>query len=75
MTWGGYMQPGFSEELDMLGSRLSLEIDCPVHYPAFNKHLFECKCGVIFPYYLLAGGKWEEIKERHREEKGMVKVT
>ncbi len=74
MTWGAYIQPGLSEELDSLGSKLSVEIGCPVHYPAYNKHLFECRCGVIFPVYLVKGGSWEIIKRKHEEERNMVKA-
>jgi len=55
-------------EIDELGSRLSIEIGCPVHYPAFAKALFECQCGVIFPTYLVKGGNWELVKQKHIEE-------
>lgn len=73
MTWGAYIQPGLSEELDSLGSKLSVEIGCPVHYPAYNKHLFECRCGVIFPVYLVKGGNWEVVRRKHEEERILVK--
>lgn len=76
MTWGAYTQSWFSEELDLLGSQLSVVIECPVHYPAFNKPLFECMCGVIFPLYLLrAGGwsgDWETIKQKHTKERLLI---
>lgn len=68
MGWGAYMQPGFSEEIDSLGAELSIRIHCPVHYPAYNKNLFECKCGVIFPYYLIKGRDWALVIKRHKEE-------
>lgn len=64
-VWGSYMRPGFNEEIDSLGSKLSLEIGCPVHYPAFDKNLFECRCGVVFPLYLLRGGNWEAVRKKH----------
>ena len=68
--WGYYQQSGEQWlEIDKLGSQLSVEIDCPVHYPAFGKSLFECRCGVIFPAYLVAGGNWELIRKRHIEER------
>lgn len=66
-NWGAYVQDNKFRELDELGSRLSLEIDCPVHYPAYDKNIFECKCGVLFPLYLLRGGDWEAIKQKHKE--------
>ena len=73
MTWGSYIQNGFSEELDKLGSELSIKINCPVHYPAYNKHLFECKCGVIFPVYFVQGNSWEDIIQKHQDERSMVR--
>ena len=72
MTWGAYIQPGLSEELDSLGSKLSVEIGCAVHYPAYNKHLFECRCGVIFPVYLVKGGDWEVVRRKHEEERRLI---
>lgn len=74
VTWGAYQQPGLDEEIDSLGAKLSLEINCAVHYPAYNKNLFECKCGVIFALYLVKGGNWQLIKRKHIEEKGYAKV-
>jgi hypothetical protein len=56
-------------EVDELGSQLSIEIDCPVHYPAFGKHLFECRCGVVFPVYLVKSLNWELIRRKHEEER------
>ena len=73
MSWGSYVQNGFNEELDQLGSQLSIKLDCAVHYPAYNKHLFECKCGVIFPIYYLKGNSWEDIMQKHEDEKSMVR--
>ena len=70
MSWGYYMQGSEQMmEVDELGSKLSMVIGCPVHYPAFGKHLFECRCGVIFPAYLLRGGDWELIVRKHEEER------
>lgn len=73
MAWGAYLQPGLSEEIDGLGARLSVEIGCPVHYPAYGKNLFECKCGVVFPLYLVRAENWEMIKRKHQEEKVLVR--
>lgn len=74
MVWGAYSQPGFDEEIDSLGSQLSIELSCPVHYPAYNKNLFECKCGVIFPLYLVKGGNWKLIRQKHIEERRLLRV-
>ena len=73
MVWGAYVQPGLDEEIDSLGSRLSVEISCPVHYPAYGKNLFECKCGVIFPLYLVRSRDWDRIKHKHVEEKELAR--
>ncbi len=71
--WGHYMQ-GSSQvmEVDELGSILSIVLDCPVHFPAWGKNLFECKCGVIFPLYVVKGGDWKAMKEKHIEERKLV---
>lgn len=68
--WGYYQQHSYQmQEVDELGSQLSIEIACPVHYPAFGKRLFECKCGVVFPVYLVAGKDWKMLKRKHVEER------
>jgi hypothetical protein len=74
MAWGAYTQSGFGEELDYLGSKLSIEIGCPVHFPAYNKNLFECMCGVIFPLYLVRGQNWDLIRQKHIEERKLAEV-
>ena len=66
-SWGAYMQEGNLADLDALGSQLSIEISCPVHYPAYGKHIFECMCGVLFPMYLVKGGDWDKIREHHKK--------
>jgi hypothetical protein len=50
--WGFYLQ-GSDEQLEVeeLGGWLSLSLKEPVHYPAWGKPIFECKCGVLFPLY------------------------
>lgn len=71
--WGFYVQGSDQmQEVMGLGAQLSLAIGCPVHYPAFDKNLFECKCGVIFPLYFLKGHSWEEIKEFHNKERKLA---
>lgn len=74
MTWGAYVQSGLTEELDYLGAKLSIEIGCPVHYPAYNKSLFECKCGVVFPLYLVRGQNWDLIRRKHEEERKLSRI-
>ena len=73
MTWGAYTQQGNLQELDTLGSRLSLAIRCPVHYPAYNKNVFECKCNVTFSLFIVKGavgnGNWEPIIKKHKDGK------
>ena len=74
MSWGGYMQSDFDLETDELGSKLSIALRCPVHYPAYGKNLWECKCGVIFPRYLLKSENWKLIVRKHLEEQRYAKV-
>lgn len=49
-TGWGYYQQGSDQllEVDELGSYLSRVIGCPVHWPAWGKNLFECRCGILF---------------------------
>jgi len=54
----------------MLGQKLNLAINCPIHYPAFGKRLFECKCGVTFPLYIVEGRSEEELAKIHSEGAG-----
>ena len=77
MTWGAYQQPGLDEVIEALGAKLSVEIHCPVHYPAYGKNMFECKCGVVFPLYLLKMAEvkgWDMIYTKHIEERKFAKV-
>lgn len=66
------MQGGDNQEkLEREGSELNKHLSCPVHYPAFDKRLFECKCGVIFPRFVVEhaveSGDWEAILKLHKE--------
>jgi len=45
------------QEIMELGALLERVIDCPVHYPAFGKNLFECMCNRVFPVYLVRGAQ------------------
>ncbi len=77
MTWGIYVQPGLDEEIEVLGAKLSVEIHCAVHYPAYNKKLYECMCGVVFPLYILKAAEikgWDMILTKHSEERKFAKV-
>lgn len=70
MSWGAYMRDSNLEHLEQIGSALNLHIGCPVHYPAYDKRLFECKCNVIFPVWMVEAavenGNWEDIDRIHR---------
>lgn len=51
-SWGYYMQ-GSDQQIEMeeLGLWLNTVIQCPVHYMAFGKPIYECKCGILFPLF------------------------
>ena len=71
-SWGYYMQGNWgNRELETAGSTLSVRLDCPVHYPAFGKRLFECRCGVLFPRFVvdaaLRTGDWSVVLKEHAE--------
>ena len=40
-----------------LGEYLNLTIGCPVRYPAFDHNIFECKCGIPFPVFVVEGNR------------------
>lgn len=61
-------EPGNFNEVNKLGKRLSIEIRCPVTFPAYDKNAFRCKCGVFFPVFMLRGGDWTAVKRKHEEE-------
>ena len=60
-----------NDEVMKLGSMLSKKISCSVHYPAFDKHMFECNCHITFPVFIVAGceesGNWEPVIRIHRD--------
>lgn len=71
-SWGAFVQGGEQFELlDRMGAELSKHIGCPVHYPAYNKRLFECHCLIPFPVFAVEGayttGDWSQIVERHQQ--------
>lgn len=70
-NWNSFVQSGNLQEIDTMGSQLSIRLDCPVHYPAFNKNLFECSCGITIPYFMVKGaivtGDWSLVERKHKE--------
>ena len=68
-SWGVYLQGGRFQEIDQMGKALSLELGEPVHFPAFDKNLFECSCDKVFPYHMVKyaslTGDWSRIREKH----------
>lgn len=56
------------EKLEALGLKLNLAIDCPIHYPAFGKRIFECKCGMTFPLFVVEARTSEDLAAIHRGE-------
>lgn len=70
-SWGYYMQGNIQEEKIMkLGLALNNRLQCAVHYPAFGKNLFECKCGVTFMVATVEEAvrtnDWSLIDEMHK---------
>lgn len=61
------------EMVNRLGSALSLQIDCPVHYPAYGKRMFECAHNCTFPLYMVQGaidsGDWSIVSSAHRVDR------
>jgi len=75
MTTGwGFTQQGsdMQIEVDELGSYLSLAISCPVHYPAWGKHMYECMCGVLFPVYVVKSKDSKMLQDKHKTEKVLI---
>ncbi len=69
-TGWGYFQQGADQmqEIMELGEKLSIAINCPIHYPAFGKNVFECQCEKLFPVYVVKGHSVEELVKMHRDE-------
>jgi hypothetical protein len=50
--WGFTVQGSDDQiEVEKLGEWLSQVIHEAVHYPAWGKPIFECRCGVLFPLF------------------------
>ena len=69
MTGWGFFEQGSEDQQEVtdLGAQLSIHIGCPVHYPAWGKKIYECKCGVLFPFFAVSGKDWIQIKKHHLE--------
>jgi hypothetical protein len=68
--WGFHLQGSqANRDKDSMGAELSVILDCPVHYPAFDKGLYECECGIVFPQhavkYAWQSKDWSAITELH----------
>ena len=72
-AWGFPMQGRDQlKEIDEMGSWLSLAINCPVRYPAYDKGIFECRCGITFMKHMIVARDDIIGKSRHREGKGVT---
>ena len=66
--WGYFMQGNpKQEEIEEQGSRLSKILNCPVHWPAWGKDIYECKCGVLFPAFVVKGNSDAKLLQHHKE--------
>ena len=70
-NWGSYVQGGQDWELlETVGIQLNNHISCGVHYPAYDKRLFECHCGIIFPRWAVEAAinsaDWSDIDKLHK---------
>lgn len=61
------MQQHFINDVVPVGQKLNHAIDCPVIYPVFDKPLFQCHCGVVFPRFMVEGTNETRLKEYHNE--------
>lgn len=62
------MQEGNHAEIDALGRKLSLEIDCAVRWPERTKDVFVCGCGIAFIVLRLKGSSdWSWVKKLHSQ--------
>ena len=71
-NWGSYVQGGNDWELlDKCGTELSIQLSCTVHYPAYNKRLFECQCGITIPRWAVEAAiqtdNWADIIALHNK--------
>lgn len=58
-------------EKETIGAKLSQVIGCAIHYPAYEKNMYQCRCGTTFPYYIVSYAynqdSWEDVLRMHRE--------
>ncbi len=69
-VWGFFVQGSDQQlEAEELGSILSIKLGCAVHYPAYNKPLYECSCGITFPVSIVRHCRkvmdWGYVLEKH----------
>ncbi|KKL49740.1 hypothetical protein LCGC14_2312510 [marine sediment metagenome] len=69
-VWGYFIQGSDQQlEAEELGSILSVKLGCAVHYPAYNKPLYECLCGITFPISIVKHCRkvmdWGYVLEKH----------
>jgi len=60
------MNQGQDGEFEVCGKWLSTVVPCGQVYLPYGKPVFECKCGVPFPRYVVLRFNVEEILEIHR---------
>ena len=70
--WGSYIQgKGDFEHLNQIGTALNQHLNEAIHYPAFDKRLFECTCNIVFPVWMIEGAiltnNWSLVDKRHKE--------
>lgn len=71
-NWGSYIQGRENwTSLEVTGIALNEHLGEPVHYPAYDKRLFECTCGVLFPVWAVEAAMnsndWTDIDKKHEE--------
>jgi len=58
-------------EVEKIGAKLSKVIDCPVRYPAYDKNIFACHCGITFPVFVVKAAydsdNWSDVLKIHKE--------
>ena len=71
-SWGYFQQGSHDQQMvSILGAELSKVIHCPVHWPAYDKGMFACKCNILFPTFIVQGahdiGDWSKVIKLHEE--------
>ena len=67
-AWGFEQIGGFPEDIERLGSRLSIELGCPIKFPGFEKNTFVCRHEMVIPVFRLKVDEgWTFVKREHEE--------